>query len=78
MSSPMEQHFVIFGDFSLFTVKPNPDAPPEAGYGDGAVVIAECDGREEARLFVDEKSLRPLAEALMMATLIAEARGEDT
>ena len=76
MSSPMEQHFVIFGDFSLFTVKPNPDAPPESGYGDGAVIVSVCDGNEEARLFVDEKSLRPLAEALMMATLMMEARGE--
>jgi hypothetical protein len=70
----MEQHFVIFGDYNLFTIKPNPDGDPEAGYADGAVIVSECDGKEEARLYFDEKSLRPLAEALMMATLMAEAK----
>jgi hypothetical protein len=72
--NPIEHQFVIYGDYNLFTLKPNPDASPEDGYRDGAVLVSECDGKEEARIFIDEKSLRPLAEALMMATLMAERK----
>ena len=72
----METQFVIYGDYGLLEVRANPDAPPEVGYGDGAVIVATSEGKELERLFVDEKSLRPLAEALMMAALMAERSAE--